>query len=148
MRPRRRRFGSDNGSELIELAIVLPLLLLVFAAIIDFGFLFQRYEVVTNSAREGARLGTLPGYSPADVQARVQNYLTASGLGTATQILVTTAPETVGAQTIQVVRVQVDYPSPFTFIAPIAVMVGGTGWTSITLVASSTMRIEAAAAGS
>ena len=30
--------------------------------IIDFGFLFQRYEVVTNAAREGARVAILPGY--------------------------------------------------------------------------------------
>ena len=30
--------------------------------IIDFGFLFQHYEVVTNAAREGARVAILPGY--------------------------------------------------------------------------------------
>ena len=50
----RKRDGHDRGSELVQLAIVLPILLLIVAGIADFGFLFQRYEVVTNAAREGA----------------------------------------------------------------------------------------------
>ena len=53
---------SDAGSELVELALALPLVLLVIAGVIDFGFLFQRYEVVTNAAREGARMAVLSGY--------------------------------------------------------------------------------------
>ncbi len=48
--------------------------------IIDFGLLFQRYEAVTNAAREGARIAVLPGYAQADVQARVTQYLAAAGL--------------------------------------------------------------------
>ncbi len=57
----RRGWRSESGAELVELALALPLLLLVVMGIIDFGFLFQRYEVVTNAAREGARIATLPG---------------------------------------------------------------------------------------
>ena len=52
----RRRRRSDSGAELIELAIVLPILLIVVAGIVDFGFLFRRYEAITNAAREGARV--------------------------------------------------------------------------------------------
>ena len=48
--------------------------------IMDFGLLFQRYETVTNAAREGARVAVLPGYAQADVQARVTQYLAAAGL--------------------------------------------------------------------
>ena len=44
---------SERGSQLIEFALVLPLLLLVVLGIMDFGLLFQRYEAVTNAAREG-----------------------------------------------------------------------------------------------
>ena len=53
-----------------------PTLLLVMLGIIDFGFLFQRYEVVTNAAREGARVAILPGYEAsidANVTARVES---------------------------------------------------------------------------
>ena len=44
------------------MVVVLPLLLLVLFGIIDFGFMFQRYVVLTNAAMEGARVGILPGY--------------------------------------------------------------------------------------
>ena len=43
-------------------------LLVVIAGIVDFGFAFQRYEVITNAAREGARLGSMSGYNAAFVQ--------------------------------------------------------------------------------
>lgn len=147
MTPKRRR-GGDAGAELIELAMVMPILLFVFAAIIDFGFLFQRYEVLTNAAREGARLGVLPGYTVPDVQARVQNYLNAAGLSTASAINVTPAVETVGTNAIAVLTVEVQYESPFSLVGPIAGMVGGSGWSSMTLKALSTMRVEGAATGS
>jgi Flp pilus assembly protein TadG len=66
--------GSERGANVIEMAIVLPLLLLLIMGILDFGFLFQRYVVLTNAAVEGARVATLPGYSDADAVARVQSY--------------------------------------------------------------------------
>ena len=48
---------------MIEFALIFPLLLLVILGIVDFGFLFQRYEVLTNATREGARMAVLPGYT-------------------------------------------------------------------------------------
>ena len=60
--------------------MTLPLLLLVVFGIIDFGFMFQRYEAVTNAAREGARLGVLADYTAAEAQNRALGYLAASGL--------------------------------------------------------------------
>ncbi len=50
--------------------MVLPLLLLVMFGIVDFGFLFQRYVVLTNAAMEGARVAVLPGYTDTDAEAR------------------------------------------------------------------------------
>jgi len=126
--------------------LVLPILLLVVAAIMDFGFMFQRYEVVTNAAREGARVAVLPGYGIPQAQARVTTYLTASGLTAAAP-----APTVVyGTQTlpgglvVSTATVTVQYPSQFAFIGPIASMIGGSGWGTITLQASSVMRVEGA----
>src|SRR5215831_8178385 len=79
---RVRHARSQRGAELIEFALVLPLLLLLVLGIVDFGFLFQRMEVITNAAREGARIAVLPSYTNADVQARVCNYLTSGGVPT------------------------------------------------------------------
>jgi Flp pilus assembly protein TadG len=140
---RRRR---ERGAELVEFALVLPVLLLIILGIFDFGFLFKDYEVITNAAREGARVGVLSGYSPTDVQARATSYITAAGLtaGLATitpvtQDLVINA--TTGA-TVRVVRVTVTYPHTFSLLGPMATLFGGTFGT-ITLTAVSTMRVEA-----
>jgi Flp pilus assembly protein TadG len=144
LNPRARRCEDDSGSELIEFAIVLPILLLVFAAMIDFGFLFQRYEVVTNAAREGARVAVLPGYSTADVQNRVNSYLAASGLTAVATVNTTFVPQTVqpSGLIINTAQVVVQYPSQFAFIGPFAGFFGGSGWGSITLQAQSIMRVE------
>jgi Flp pilus assembly protein TadG len=82
-----RRLGrSESGAEVIEFALTLPLLLLVVLGIIEFGFVFQQYEVVTNAAREGARIASLTTYGPdndsrkGNAKARVEQYLTAGGL--------------------------------------------------------------------
>ena len=80
-----RRIRSERGAEIIELAIVTPLFLLLIAAMFDFGFLFRNWEVVTNAAREGARIGVLPDYvcdeqPRPDVTDRVGAYMAASGI--------------------------------------------------------------------
>ena len=69
------RIRSERGAELVEFALVLPLLLVLIGGIVDFGFLFQRYEVVTNAAREGARLASLAGYTDAAARTRVREYI-------------------------------------------------------------------------
>src|SRR5262249_8897900 len=105
---RRRLARSEHGAELIEFAVVLPILMLFTAGIFDFAVLFQHYEVVTNAAREGARVGVLPGYQAADIQNRVQSYLAAAGLtDTAPTPIVTygTAPVGGGGLSINTVSV-------------------------------------------
>lgn len=141
------RWKDEAGSEVIELALVLPILLLIVAGIIDFGFLFERYEVVTNAAREGARIGVLPGYSATDIEQRVRDYLDAGGLsGAAATIPAPTYTTQLlpSGLSVSVVTVTVQYPSPFIALGPFAGLVGGGGFGTITLQASSTMRVEAA----
>ena len=70
------RGNAEDGAQLVEFALVLPLLLLIMLGIAEFGFVFQRYEVLTNAAREGARVAVLPGYNDVDVNARIMAYLT------------------------------------------------------------------------
>ena len=76
----RTRVRHARGAELVELALILPILLIIIAGIVDFGFMFQAFMVVNNAAREGARVRILPGYTNADATARVNNYMSASGL--------------------------------------------------------------------
>lgn len=148
MRTRLARLRDETGAELIEFMIIFPIFMLVVAAIADFGFLFQRYEVVSNAAREGARIAILPGYASGDVTARVTNYLTASGLTTAPTVTQTVGSETLTTGTathvVPTVRVTVAYPSQFDFIGPFASFFGGTSWGAITVQATSVMRVEGA----
>ena len=84
--PSTRRRNSEAGAELIEFALVFPLLLMIILGIVDFALMFQRYEVVTNAVREGARVAVLPGYTETDVQARVASYIAEGGLPTTGEI--------------------------------------------------------------
>ena len=55
----RRTGKGEGGQSLVEFTFVLPIFLLVLFAIIDFGMAFNTWITVTNSAREGARLGAV-----------------------------------------------------------------------------------------
>lgn len=145
----QRRLGSQGGNALIEMAFVLPLLLVVFAGIVDFGLLFQRYEVLTNAVREGARVAVLPGYSPADVQARVTQYV-GEGLGSAAAQAVTfpsaeNGPITLpvaGGGTIDAYRVTASMTHTYLILGPIVSLVGSNNFGTVALKAQSTMRVE------
>jgi Flp pilus assembly protein TadG len=136
---------SDAGQAIIELALVLPLLMLVMMGIIDFAFMLQQYQVVTNAAREGARIGALPEYSPADVQGRVTSYLNAGGLHrtpTTNSVTFDDVPIVAGgATTVSAVIVTVAYPHDFLWLNPIAQLVGGSFGT-VNLTARAEMRVE------
>jgi Flp pilus assembly protein TadG len=140
-----RSLKSEQGAELIEFALVLPLLLLVVLGIAEFGFIFMRYEVVTNAAREGARMAVLPGYQTADVQARVIAYTNAGGAPglTAPNVVVedTTVPLGAGITPMQCRRVTVNYTYNYRFLDGIAGLFGAA-YTSIPMRAVSEMRIE------
>jgi len=145
-----RRWSGESGAELIEFALVLPLLLLVVLGIIDFGFLFQRYEVVTNAAREGARVAVLPGYLDPDVIARVDQYLVAGGLTGPHDVPVIGHPPpiAVGLYCAAVTSVTVTYPQTYSFVGGIAAYLGASGLaTRTSLRATAEMRNELPAAG-
>jgi Flp pilus assembly protein TadG len=141
-----RRVRSERGAELIELAIVLPILLLVFAGMVDFALVLQRFLTLNNAAREGARVAVLPGYTQTDVQNRVTQYVR-EGTGDAA-----------ASPTTAVTAVSIDPPGPtpafpaaevtvtlthsYLFLGPVSGLLGGGSFSSITLTARSTMRIE------
>lgn len=50
----RQRFQSTRAQALVELALMLPILLLLILGAIDFGRLFMNKLILTNAAREGA----------------------------------------------------------------------------------------------
>jgi Flp pilus assembly protein TadG len=146
----KKRLRSERGAELIEFAMIFPVLLLVMLGIVDFGFMFQRYEVLTNAAREGARMAVLPGYATPDVEARVRSYVTTGGVPTrvgnpTVAVLSCSIPVAAGAP-LTAKRVTVSYTHSYLFVAPIAAMFGDRT-ASIPLTAVAIMRDELAGGG-
>jgi Flp pilus assembly protein TadG len=145
-----RVWRSESGAELIEFALIFPTLLLVVMGIMDLGFLFQRYEVVTNAAREGARVSVLSGvttnppYTQSDIEARVSAYMTAAGLTCSSCVSLTPAilVSIGGGHCISTRTVTVTYDSQLMFLGPIFNLMGG-GSTK-TLRSTSAMRVESA----
>jgi Flp pilus assembly protein TadG len=140
----RTRWRCDSGAEFVEAALAIPLLLLIVLGIMDFGLMFQQYEVITNAAREGARVGVLPNYNDADVLTRIDQYISASllsGGGTVTRSVTHPAPVNIGTNCMTTVQVTVTYPHAFLFLSGIGRYFGGT-FTTKTLRAVATMRSE------
>jgi len=59
----RGRIRGERGTALVELALVLPLLLLVLLGMLDFGKAFNEWMSQTHLASEGARLAAV-NYCP------------------------------------------------------------------------------------
>ncbi len=154
------RASDERGAALVEFALTLPLLLVVIAGIVDFGFAFQRYEVVTNAAREGARMAVLPnGYTNAEIQTRVREYIRLGlSLNQAAldanvpvaNVVVTYPSLTVGTLngspvTLDTAQVSVTYTHSWILLRPVLGLINKTWGTTIALRASSQMRLEAGA---
>ncbi len=60
--PRRVR---RRGAALVEFALVMPLLLLLLVGIMEFGRAWSQTQVITDAARQGARLAALLNNSSA-----------------------------------------------------------------------------------
>ena len=56
---RKARRKSESGSAMVEMALVLPILLLILFGITEFGLIFVRYQVILSSAQGGARTASL-----------------------------------------------------------------------------------------
>jgi Flp pilus assembly protein TadG len=141
----RRALRCESGAEFVEMALAFPLLLLVVLGIIDFGIMFQRYEVLTNAAREAARVAILPNSDPvADGTQRAQDYIAASLLGgseTPSVVVTGPTPVSLGGNCMSTVTVTVAYPHEFGYLSGIMSYFSGSIGSRM-LTASSTMRTE------
>jgi Flp pilus assembly protein TadG len=148
---------GERGQAVIELALTLPLLLLIVMGVFDFGLMFQRFEIVTNAAREGARVGILPSYTTGNAAQRALDYLAVGGLNgglhtcggalvadtrcaTAT-VYPVVITGTVPPVTVNQITVTVEYDHRHVFVGPIMGLFG-TALGTTRLKAVSTMRVE------
>ena len=99
---RRRR---QSGQALVEIALVLPILLMVLMGIIDFGRVFHGYLAVTNAARAAVRQAAV-GASDALV---IQTAMDSSSTLDISQVTVTVSPSLFQRYPGGSITVQVQY---------------------------------------
>ena len=141
--PAVARIRSERGAALIEMAMTLPLLLLITMGAVEFGRAYQHWQVLTNAAREGARMAVLPGVTDATVKTRVTTYMTSGQLSAPAAATITVTRNTaIGAGTAS--TVVVDYPFTFIMLQPVAQLVAGGSpvGAPLTMRASAMMRNE------
>jgi Flp pilus assembly protein TadG len=134
----RRTDKREGGQSLVEFALVLPIFLLVLFAIVDFGMAFHAWITVTNSAREGARLGAVRA-TATDIEQRVRD--TADSLDQEDLSVSVSNAEGVPGESV-VVDVSYGY-SLITPLADIVSMIsGGNIGDALTLSSTADMRLE------
>jgi Flp pilus assembly protein TadG len=134
----------DRGAAAVELALVLPVLLLIVFGTIDFGRLLHARMTLTEAAREGARAVALgEGVDVAKARAvRAASSMTSKPLPTAADVQVTPcgAGADPGAATVTVQHT-------FHFVTPfggLARLLGGAGpGDTVTMAATGVMTCTA-----
>ena len=149
MRPRICAWlRREEGAALLEMALTLPLLLVVSVSIFEFGRAYQTWQVLTNAAREGARIAVLPNVDDAAVLDRVKTYISAGQLPPIDDNQISINRSTtvsIGAGlTAPASLVAIQYPFTFIVMQPVAQLLANnsTAGAALTLRASATMRNE------
>lgn len=61
---------NDKGQSLVEFSLIIPIIVLMIMAIIEFGLMFNAYLTINNSSREGARYAAVGG-TDAEIVAKI-----------------------------------------------------------------------------
>lgn len=104
-----------RGAAAVEFAIVAPVFFLVVLGIVEFGRMVMVQQVITNAAREGARIAVLDSATPGRVTARVNSYLAAANLPAATIVLTPGQPASAGFDQ----PVSVEVRMPYSAVSPL-----------------------------
>jgi Flp pilus assembly protein TadG len=114
------RKNREKGTSAVEFALVLPLLLFMLFAIIEFSVAMYDKAVITNASREGARRGivmrTPPRVSAAEISTTVANYSTAHLISFGAAAVTTSVPS-ICVDPGDQLTVAVSYPYSF-FVVP------------------------------
>lgn len=142
-----RRLLGERGTAIVETALTLPILLLVSVGIFEFGRAYQTWQVLTNAAREGARVAVLPNVAAGAPQARAIDYMKSGALANTGKAIVkvTSVPIPLGGTaTATASQVTVTYPFAFMVLQPVAQLItkGSLTGQPFTMTASAAMRNE------
>jgi Flp pilus assembly protein TadG len=142
--------SGEKGQSLAEFVMVLPIFLILVFSIIDFGMGFHAWLTVTNSAREGARLGAVrapaggscdndPSTQADNIDCRVRE--TADSLDQ-TNLSVNISGDQGTPGTSVVVKVDYDYDLITPLDGLLGLISGGAVGPTLTFSSTADMRLE------
>jgi len=127
----------ERGQTLVEFALILPIMLLLIFALVDFGRGFYTWLIVTNGAREGARVGaTQQDYNA--IMTRIRDATSTLDPGRMT-VTITNVQGPRGQPITVDIRYDFDWVTP---IGPILNIVSGGNLDDITIRGYASMRLE------
>jgi Flp pilus assembly protein TadG len=132
-----------RGSAFLETAVVLPIVLMICVGVYEFGRAYQTWQVLTNAAREGARVAAVRGTTDLEVEAAVRTFMAAERLGNAGSAPIAVHRKMdLGVNTATEVTIQ--YPFSLSLLDPAVRLVRPASTTggSLTMSAVATMRNE------
>ena len=133
-RPAASRITPEAGVALIEVAFVLPILLVLAMGMLDFGRAFHTKSMLDQAAREGVRVAVITTPDLDIVTDRVNSILMPAGV-TATSVTVA-GPDASNLTTVTV-------SATFTFITPgVFALIGGSYGNTIPMSSQCVMRHE------
>ena len=134
---------------LLEVAITMPVLLLIGGGIFEFGRAYRTWQALTNAAREGARVAVLANTGTSAPEARAREEMDNSGLPNFASAVVSVdrnVPMQVNGTNTSASEVTIDYPFDLVVLQPVAWLISPDATfddTSLTIRASTLMRNEA-----
>ena len=130
-----------RGQATVELALVTPLLMIIVIGIFEFGRAWNEKQVITNAARDGARIAALTLNNPAIADDSATKVIT-HALNVAGIALPSGQPVWSGFKdnTGTPVTVSLTVPYTFAFLGPL--LKWTTGQSTISLATQFTMRNE------
>jgi Flp pilus assembly protein TadG len=108
---------NERGAALLQTAIALPIILMICVGIFEFGRAYQTWQVLTNAAREGARVAATGATTDLEVETAVRTYMATERLGNAGAApIAVNRKVALGSNTATEVTIQ--YPFSFILLDP------------------------------
>jgi Flp pilus assembly protein TadG len=124
---------DQQGQSIVEVALILPILILLFMGIIEFGIIFHNYLVITNASREGARVAII-GSSDLAITDRI---LSASTSLQPEKLQINISPDSTQRKSGRLTTVEVSY-----HLNPVFPGLSKLAPDLLTLTSKTTMQIE------
>lgn len=136
---------DQDGASIVEFAIIFPLLMLLLFGIIELSLLLYNQQILTNAAREGARLGIIAQPTRVTdqqikdkIKEKAKNYLVTFGTDTLEDIDIDILPS--GRCLLFGCDLKVEVTYKYNYLILAIPIFGGFGPTTLTAI--SVMRME------